>query len=1299
MDKSHHLYIYSYRFHDREYDDITDYYESDEFEKRKKSKRHEMEIYGYGLDRRNKSILLRITKDSFRPWLVLEVLDSTTEYSIRKDMEKIDDKFGLNRKSQIYMEPYSLKNKLYFYNTQPLRTFRLFFASNKLRKLFAWKYNKYYQTRYDNRYKFNENSASPLLQFLSQFNLGSCGWVGISNYQENKRYPITRNSIEYDVSPENIHQLYDQELYPLPIFKSLSFDFEAYSDVYSRIPQATNILNPVFQIGMVLTDSEGEKKLLYTLSRNKTIRLRNVTSTDVRCFQNEKDLLFAFCDLIRKFDPIIIMGYNIFAFDIPFLHEKCKIYDIDISKCGMLKNHISEYREIKWSSAAFQCQEFHFYDFDGRISVDMLPIIKKGYKFQNYRLETVSTNILKNDTKDPMNARGIFESYRKGFLEGNDTNLLMRCGKYCIQDAKLVIRLFDDTQTLISLLEMAKLCNTQLMDLYTKGEQLKVFSQLYKKCFQEQRMVDSFDNIHHDLKSKLEFKNYTGAFVFPPIPGKYSWVIPFDFTSLYPTTIIANNICYSTFVLDDRIPNKHCHVISWKDGDTFYKFRFKKEPIGVIPALLNTLLEQRNATKKQLKKADGFVKDILDKRQLAYKISANSCYGMMGVQHGFLPFLPGAMATTAMGRQYITKASDYVSKTFKGKIVYGDSIHKQTSIYIKYNNNEIKMYPIESFFKFFKSNILPYEQFKPNVAGLTQKQQIIFNSDKYRIMSCNGWTNIKRLIRHYTTKQLFQVFTTSGSIIVTEDHSLLLNNKSEIKPSQLMVNEHILANIDNIFEISENLVFQKEEWNCSYSQQNEYVIFQENIEQKYISYIYFSYLSKFPNAIFSFFWKDNTLVYGIDLYNRQKKEKGLVLKIENLGETTDFVYDVETFDGTFHAGISLLVKNTDSIYVNFDNIEKKSNVVWKHAQQIENHLIECNIFPKPMRLMFEQKIYMEFLILSKKRYMAFTCGQNGIIDESLTIRGVLLARRDNCKWCRQIYEKVVRLIMENEDFHMIVDTINNEILDLFQWNTSHKLISNNDEYSFDINDFVISKSFNEDYKVRELPIDLKKIYQRLDDLDVEYSPQNITLSDIPSYNRDILNGKSKNKVIQNYIQKSYPAHVQLGHKMETRGQPIATGSRIEYVICKFSDDLNEKLFHKLEDPSYFKAFCDIYRLDRLYYFKSIVLSLDQLLNISYLKTSCINNCTCYHKKKTSIHITKKKTTKNFFTKQIKSKNNIKIGPITTMTRTNCTCIQSCPCKKNQINPIDEIYMYHVQHLKIMKEIKELNQTRIQILNL
>ncbi len=1289
-----HFYIYSYRFHDRE---VCSDFEEENNKSFYDLKKNEMDVFGYGLNTQNEPILLRFENDSFRPWLVLEVLDNSYEALIRRDLKKINGKFGLTKSNEIYMERYHVKSKLYFHNSKVFDCFRIFFASNKLRKIFAWKFRKDFASQYYHRYRLNENEASPLVQFLSQYNLSSCGWVEVHHGDEiPKRCRMTRYSIEYQILPNHVSQLQNQEIYPIPFFKSLSFDFEAYSDVETRIPIASNINNPVFQIGMTLNDVEGERNLLFSLSKSKTIRLRNCHATDVKCFETEQQLLKEFCNFICIYNPIIIMGYNIFGFDIPFLYRKCQMYNIDIHRCGMLKNYESAYLEIKWSSTAFRCQEFHFYDFDGRISIDMLPILQKNYKLHNYKLNTVCRHILKNQTKDPMTPMGIFEAYRKGFLEGKDTNLLMKCGKYCVQDARLVRKLFEVTQTLITLLEMAKLCNTQLMDLYVKGEQLKVFSQLYKICFKEGRIVDAYENISPELKSMFEFDNYTGAFVFPPVPGKYSWVLPFDFTSLYPTTIIANNICYTTFVIDDTVEDRECHVISWEDGDKKYRFRFKKKPIGVIPALLTTLLEQRNTTKRELKKSEGFIKTILDKRQLAYKISANSCYGMMGVRKGFLPFLPGAMATTAMGRQYISKAADYVSKTFQGKIVYGDSIHRNTIIYIKYNNKEIKLFPIETFFMFFRVNILPYDQFKSDISGLSHKQQIIFNSDKYKIMSFNGWSNIKRLIRHYTTKRLFQVYTTSGSIIVTEDHSLLLPNKIEIKPSQLVVNEHTLANIDNTLEIAEKLEYQKEEWNCTYSQENGYIQFGQNSQNKYISYIYFSYLQKFPNAIFTFFLtNENEMVYGIDLYNRQEKEKGLVLKIEDLGSTTDFVYDIETFDGSFHAGISLLVKNTDSIYVNFNNIEKNSKIVWKYAKQIENHLIERNLFPKPMKLLFESKIYQEFLILTKKKYMAYTCGENGVLDEDLTIRGVLLARRDNCLWHRKIYEIVVRLIMENNSFSHIIDVISNYILDLFQWNTSSTVDTK--DKSFDINEFVISRSYNEDYKVRPLPNEISKIFQRLDDLGIDYKKNNIIQDDIPKYNRQIEEGKSKNKIIENYIHKSYPAHVQLALKMATRGQPVATGSRIEFVICKFSNDPNEKLIHKLEDPTFFKSFCDIYRLDRLHYAKSTVTSLDQLLNISYLKI-CPKNCHCYSKIKTTLEIKKKKNNIGFFDKKSlrKSKNNIKIGPIPIQIRSKCNCPSSCPCKKNRFNPIDSIYNVHLQHLKVMDEIKTLNKTKILI---
>ena len=47
--------------------------------------------------------------------------------------------------------------------------------------------------------------------------------------------------------------------------------------------------------------------------------------------------------------------------------------------------------------------------------------------------------------------------------------------------------------------------------------------------------------------------------------GCYDKVVPFDFSSLYPTTIIANNIDYSTLVRDERIPDEDCNVIEWED--------------------------------------------------------------------------------------------------------------------------------------------------------------------------------------------------------------------------------------------------------------------------------------------------------------------------------------------------------------------------------------------------------------------------------------------------------------------------------------------------------------------------------------------------------------------------------------------------------------------------------------------------------------------------------------------------------------------------------------------------------------
>ena len=143
-------------------------------------------------------------------------------------------------------------------------------------------------------------------------------------------------------------------------------------------------------------------------------------------------------------------------------------------------------------------------------------------------------------------------------------------------------------------------------------------------------------------------------------------------------------------------------------------YRFLKEPKGVVPTILQNLLDARKNTRKQIKNtkckypdcgkiaeygiekethclnhkeekeikilSDNQIKDIddlnkvLDKRQLAYKISANSMYGILGVKKGLLPFMPGAMCCTFMGRTNIEIVADTITKKYGGKLVYGDMI-------------------------------------------------------------------------------------------------------------------------------------------------------------------------------------------------------------------------------------------------------------------------------------------------------------------------------------------------------------------------------------------------------------------------------------------------------------------------------------------------------------------------------------------------------------------------------------------------------------------------------------------------
>jgi len=157
--------------------------------------------------------------------------------------------------------------------------------------------------------------------------------------------------------------------------------------------------------------------------------------------------------------------------------------------------------------------------------------------------------------------------------------------------------------------------------------------------------------------------------------------------------MMAHNVCYCTLLPAGREkrPDPPPHSVApatatAMESDTATCFVDASLRRGLLPSILERLLAARKATKKELAACGGSPEDdmrrkILNGRQLALKLSANSVYGFTGAMNGPLPCLEVAGAVTAYGREMIqatkrlveskfSKANGYA---FDSEVVYGDT--------------------------------------------------------------------------------------------------------------------------------------------------------------------------------------------------------------------------------------------------------------------------------------------------------------------------------------------------------------------------------------------------------------------------------------------------------------------------------------------------------------------------------------------------------------------------------------------------------------------------------------------------
>jgi DNA polymerase delta subunit 1 len=166
-----------------------------------------------------------------------------------------------------------------------------------------------------------------------------------------------------------------------------------------------------------------------------------------------------------------------------------------------------------------------------------------------------------------------------------------------------------------------------------------------------------------------------------------------DFASLYPSIMMAHNLCYCTLLQPDQIASVDPEqVTKTPNGCYFVK---KDSQQGLLPMILEELLAARKRAKKAMAEADHpLTKSVLNGRQLALKMSANSVYGFTGATVGVLPCLEISSSVTAFGRTMIDHTKEMVEERYtieKGhahdaQIIYGDT----DSVFVKFGTDSVE---------------------------------------------------------------------------------------------------------------------------------------------------------------------------------------------------------------------------------------------------------------------------------------------------------------------------------------------------------------------------------------------------------------------------------------------------------------------------------------------------------------------------------------------------------------------------------------------------------------------------------
>ena len=360
---------------------------------------------------------------------------------------------------------------------------------------------------------------------------------------------------------------------------------------------------------------------------------------------SEKEMIEEFIKIIKENNVDIIVGYNSDNFDFPYLKDRAKLFDIDLD-IGMDGSDIKFIRRGYANAASFK----------GLIHVDLYLVMRRYMTLERYTLERVYYELFGEEKIDVPGDR-IWEFWDN---EGEELDNLF---DYSLDDVVSTLKIAE--QTLPLNLELTRIIGQPLFDVsrMATGQQAEWF--LVKQAYFDDEVVPNKQGSNFTDRASAE--DNEGGYVREPEKGLHENLVQFDFRSLYPSIIISKNISPDVLVLGD-IENEDDYNISPE-----HDLKFKKNPQGFIPSVIDKILQERFRIKREMKASDDETeKKALDVQQQAIKRLANTMYGIYGFPRFRWYSFECAKAITSWGREYI-KSSIKKAEEFGFYAIYADT--------------------------------------------------------------------------------------------------------------------------------------------------------------------------------------------------------------------------------------------------------------------------------------------------------------------------------------------------------------------------------------------------------------------------------------------------------------------------------------------------------------------------------------------------------------------------------------------------------------------------------------------------